>query len=158
MSKIQLDKIDLALLAQLGNDGRKSFADIAADLGVSAGTIRNRIKRLEDNGVLKFIGLVNPNHLSLNSYGTVYIRVNPPSLIEQVIKELTALPELNFLASVAGEYHLHADVMCLDNDHFMRFMRDKIHQIEGIVDTKTVMVLQVHKYGMSDLGTLIDSA
>jgi hypothetical protein len=37
-------------------------------------------------------------------------------------------------------------------------MRDKIHQIEGIVDTKTVMVLQVHKYGMSDLGTLIDSA
>lgn len=154
----QLDKIDLAILAQLGNDGRRSFADIADDLNVSAGTVRNRMKRLEDDGVVKFTGLVNPNHLSLDSYVSVFIRVNPPHLVNQVVEKLIDFPEVNFLASTAGEYHLHVDLMCEDNNHFMRFMRDHIHQIEGVVDTKTTMILQVHKYGMSDLSSLIDSA
>ena len=62
MTNNQLDSIDISILEQLKDDGRRSFADIAADLNVSAGTIRNRIKRLEDEGILKFIGLVNPNH------------------------------------------------------------------------------------------------
>lgn len=154
----QLDSIDLAILEQLKNDGRRSFADIAADLKVSAGTIRNRIKRLEDDGILKFIGLVNPNHLSLSSYASVFIRVNPPSLIQQIVETLSEYSEVNFLATVAGEHHLHVDILCEDNDQFMRFMRDQVHTIEGIVDTKTTMVLQVHKYGMSDLGMLIESA
>lgn len=154
----QLDSIDLAILEQLKNDGRRSFADIAADLKVSAGTIRNRIKRLEDDGILKFIGLVNPNHLSLSSYASVFIRVNPPSLIQQIVETLSEYSEVNFLATVAGEHHLHVDILCENNDQFMRFMRDQVHTIEGIVDTKTTMVLQVHKYGMSDLGMLIESA
>ncbi len=158
MTNNQLDSIDISILEQLKDDGRRSFADIAADLDVSAGTIRNRIKRLEDEGILKFIGLVNPNHLNLGSYASVFIRVNPTQRIPQVIEALSEHSEVNFLASIAGDYHLHVDLLCTDNDHFMRFMRDHIYTIEGIVDTKTSVVLQVHKYGMSDLGMLIESA
>ena len=154
MEKIQFDDIDQAILVQLSTDGRKSYADIATDLGLSAGTVRNRIKRLEDADVLKVIGVVNPNHLKLDAYGTIYLRISPPNLIDQVVAQLIALPELNFLVSVTGDYHLHADVLCADNEHFLRLLNDTIHKIEGVVDTQTTMVLHVHKYGMSHTSVL----
>ena len=158
MAVVQLDEIDRLILAQLTADGRKSFTDIAAELGVSAGTVRNRLTRLEEQGTVKVVGFVELGHVGIHAYSTVYVRVSPARLIKQVVETLSSYPEVSFLATVAGEFDLHVDVQCLDNDHLTALLRDRIAEIEGVVDTKTTMVLQIHKYGQPDLGRLRDSA
>ena len=158
MSQIQLDKLDRALLAQLIENGRKSFTDIATELGVSAGTVRNRFSRLEENGTVRVMGFLDLDQVGIHAYATVYVRVSPSILLDQVIAQLSAYPEVSFLATVAGEFDLHVDVQCLNNEHLMRVLRERIHPLEGVVDTKTTMVLQIHKYGQPDLDALRCSA
>lgn len=158
MSHIDLDALDHAIISQLIEDGRKSFTDIAADLNVSAGTIRNRYTRLEENGTVRVMGFPNLEQMGIHAYATVYVRVTPSRLISQVVDQLSEHPEVTFLATVAGEYDLHMDVQCLNNAHLTAFLRNRIHCIEGIVDTKTTMLLQIHKYGQADLEALRKSA
>lgn len=158
MSHIDLDPLDHAIISQLIKDGRKSFTDIAADLNVSAGTIRNRYTRLEENGTVRVMGFPNLGQMGIHAYATVYVRVTPSHLINRVIEQLSLYPEVTFLASVAGEYDLHVDVQCLNNTHLTAFLRDCIHHIEGVIDTKMTMLLQIHKYGQPDLEALRKSA
>ena len=158
MPDIQLDSIDRSILSHLAEDGRKSFTDIATDLGVSAGTVRNRLARLEENGTVRVVGFMDLSHVGLHAYATVYVRVSPSRLISQVVATLDQYPEVSFLATVAGEYDLHVDVQCFDNDHLTAFLREVVHHIEGVVETKTTMVLQIHKYGRQDLEALAISA
>ena len=52
MSNRQMDSTDLQLIALLRQDARSTVATLAAKLGVSRGTVTNRVKRLEDDGVI----------------------------------------------------------------------------------------------------------
>ena len=158
MQQLHLDDIDRAIVAQLIEDGRKSFTEIATDLGVSAGTIRNRLTRLQETGTLRVMGFVDLDQVGLHAYATVYVRVSPSRLISQVIEQLSQYPEVSFLASVAGDYDLHVDVQCFDNPHLTAFLREHIQPLEGVIETKTTMVLQIHKYGQPDLEELRKSA
>ncbi len=154
MPQIQLDEIDLDILIKLARDGRKSYKDIAAELGISAGTVRNRVTRLVEQKTLSFIGGIDPNHVGFHAFATIHIRVSPTKLIQSVVDQLLELPEVGFLATVAGEYDLHADVMCVNNDHLTELLHEHIDHIEGIVDTKTTIVLRVHGFGQPDLALL----
>ena len=158
MSHIDLDALDHAIISQLVEDGRKSFTDMAADLNVSAGTIRNRYTRLEENGTVRVMGFPNLDQMGIHAYATVYVRVTPSRLINDVVSQLSENPEVTFLATVSGEYDLHIDVQCLNNTHLTTFLRDYVHHIEGVVDTKTTMLLKIHKYGQPDLEALRKSS
>lgn len=158
MSQIQLDTIDREIITQLIDDGRKSFTDVAQELGVSAGTVRNRLSRLQEQGTLRVVGFLDLDQVGIHAYATVYISVSPSRLIGSVVEQLDALPEVSFMASIAGDYDLHIDIQCLDNAHLTALIQDRIQQIEGVIDTKTVMVLKIHKYGQPDLSALEASA
>ncbi len=154
MSKIYIDDLDLTLLTLLSNNGRKSYSDIAEELGVSAGTVRNRVARLVEQGTLSFIGNVDPNHVGFHAFATIHLRISPSNQIDHVVEQLLSFPEVGFLATVAGEFDLHVDVMCINNDHLNELLRERIHQIEGVVDTKTTMFLKVHRIKHPDLALL----
>ena len=62
-----MDELDLSILAALQTDGRRPFTDIAQNLGVSEGTVRNRVSKLIEQQVLHIVGLVDPNSLGLNA-------------------------------------------------------------------------------------------
>ena len=154
MAKIQLDSLDRAILTHLVEDGRKSFAEISADLNVSAGTIRNRLTRLEESGTVRIIGFVDMAQVGMHAYATIHLRISPATMIPDVVDALSQFPEVSFLASVSGDYDLHVDVQCLDNEHLVTLLQKRIQTLAGVVDTKTTMMLKVHKYGQSDLEIL----
>lgn len=57
---LSLDQLDLALIGQLQRDGRKALTALAKDLGVSHGTVRNRLDRLRASGILRVSAVVDP--------------------------------------------------------------------------------------------------
>lgn len=146
-----LDDVDFAILSHLQNDGRKSFTDIAQALGISLGTVRNRVAKMVEQEQVSFIARVNPNRIGFNAYANIHISVRPSLLIEQVANEIATYPEVSYLAMVSGEYELEVDVACRDNNHLTNLIADRIHKIEGVVSTTTLMVLRIYKIDQVDL-------
>lgn len=146
-----LDTLDLALLKTLQADGRRSYTEIAQDLNVSVGTVRNRIKRLIEDKTLFVYGRVEPNRVGFKAYAHLNIAVRPADKIEAVAAQIAAFPEVSFLAMVSGEYDLELNVMCRDNQHLTELMNERLHKIEGVFQTRTTMYLKLYKVAQPDL-------
>src|SRR5256885_14605062 len=99
-----LDDLDFQILLHLQKDGRKSFTDIADDLKVSVGTVRNRYNVLIKNKTLTIIGRVDPEKIGFNAYAHILLSVRPADQINTVAEKIAKLPEVSFLAMVSGKY------------------------------------------------------
>ena len=77
-----LDDIDLAIIESLRKDGRSAFAQIAEQLGVSAGMIRLRYNRLVEQGYLRVVAITNPLRMGYKSMAMIGLRVDGSKLLE----------------------------------------------------------------------------
>lgn len=145
-----LDKLDIDILAQLHDNGRRSFTEIAEDLQVATNTVRNRVNRMINDETLTIVGRLNPNKVGFGAYANVFIAVEPARHIEAVSEELVALSETSFVAMVFGDFDLMVDVMCVDMNHLTELLTAKIQRIPYVTRTKTIIVSKVYKYKQPD--------
>ena len=75
-----MDKIDLELIAILQKDGRTPFTEIAKQLNISEGTVRNRLTRLQEQKVIQVVGMVDPYTLGFDAPAMIGVSVDPPQL------------------------------------------------------------------------------
>lgn len=148
---IQLDNLDYQILEQLIRDGRKSFTDIADELNVSVGTVRNRYNIYLENELLTIIGRVNPEKVGFHTYAQILIKVRPVDKVKAVADEIAKLPEVSFLAMTTGAFDLEVNVMCRDNDHLVTLMTNKITKMDGIFESATNIYFKVYKFAQPDL-------
>lgn len=149
--KLKVDDLDFQILALLNEDGRKSFTDIAKELGVTDGTIRNRYAKLTENKALFIFGRVDPNRLGFTAYVKIDVAVQPANKIQAVAEEISKIPETSFVAMTSGESDLEVNVMCRDMDHFNTLLREKVHKIEGVSKTKTILYQHIYKIAQPNL-------
>ena len=148
---MQIDDLDYKILEQLIKDGRKSFTDLADELKVSVGTIRNRYNVFVDNDLLTIIGRVNPEKVGFHTYAQILIKVRPVIKVTAVADKISKLPEVSFLAMTTGSYDLEVNVMCRDNDHLVNLMTNSITKMDGIFESSTNIYFKVYKYAQPDL-------
>lgn len=141
---LTLDDLDKKILGYLQEDGRMTFVTLASHLGVSEGTIRKRVKRLEDSGVLKTMGVTDPLKMGLDTVAFIWFKVDRIHL-EGVISALRALREVCYLVVTTGGYDLVAMVVLPNRTQLVQLLNEKLSQIEGIISTETSIVLQIHK-------------
>jgi len=148
-----IDAIDRAIISFLQYDGRISFTKIAGELDISEGTVRRRVKRLTQEGILQIVGIVEPHQLGWNEAAMIGISVKS-SLITEVGESIAQLPEVSYLFQAAGEFDYFAEVYCRDRDHFVSFLNNKLQQIPGVERTQSFLILKMHKlsYRWGDTG------
>ncbi len=151
MSSMQLDDLDYKILEQLIKDGRKSFTDIADELNVSVGTVRNRYNVFVDNELLTIIGRVNPDKIGFHTYAQILIKVRPVDKVAEVAERIAKLPEVSFLAMTTGAYDLEVNVMCRNNEHLVQLMTTQVTKMDGIFESATNIYFKVYKYAQPDL-------
>ena len=139
-----MDKIDLSILASLQTDGRRPFTDIAQELGVSEGTVRNRVSKLIDKKILHIVGLVDPVSLGFNAPAVIGVSVNEGD-IEKIAADIAAYPEVSYLIMVSGEFDLIVEVLCKDREHLANFINYKLRRVDGVERTQTFMTLRTFK-------------
>jgi Lrp/AsnC family transcriptional regulator for asnA, asnC and gidA len=140
----QLDKTDRAIVARLQYDGRKPYTDIAAEVGISEGSVRRRVKLLLESDVLQIVGIVEPQLLEWNAAGMVGVTVNPGQ-IDAVARQIARFPEVSYLFMASGGFDLFVEVYCRDREHFVSFLSDQLQQVPGIERTETFMILKMYK-------------
>jgi len=139
-----LDDIDRSIVSQLQYDGRLPFTKIAAEIGITEGAVRRRVKQLIDNGKLQIVGVVEPHELGLTEASMVGITVQSDK-IEEVADAIAQLPEVTYLFQAAGEFDLFAEVYCQDKEHYVSFLNHKLQKIPGVDRVRSFLILKMHK-------------
>lgn len=139
-----LDEFDLQIIEALRKDGRAAFSQIAEQLNVSPGMVRQRYNRLVDQGFLKIFAITNPIQRGLKTMALVGIHTDGNRLLE-VAEEVAALDEVVYEVVVSGRYDIIAEVFCHDHEDLLEFLTKKLYEIKGIRDTETFMHLKIVK-------------
>lgn len=138
------DQLDIDIIAQLQRDGRKPYTEIAADLGVSEGTVRNRVQRLVADQIIQVTGMADPLRMGYDAPALIGISVHPAQL-QSASKTIANFPEVSYSVLVSGEFDIFVEVMCRDREDLASFISDRLHQVPGIVRTQTFIILKTFK-------------
>ena len=139
-----MDDLDHAIFERLQSDGRKPFAEIGRELGVSLNTVRAHYKRMVDSGALRIISAIDPHQMGFAAFANVYVKVEPQHL-ESGCKQMIEFSEVTWLAEMTGPFDLAIDVCCRDMDHLHEFVTQQLHKIEGVRETQTSIYFRIHK-------------
>ena len=139
-----LDRLDRDIIAHLQYDGRMPFTDIAAELDISEGSVRRRVKRLIDDGILQIVGIVEPQYLDWETAAMIGVTVRPGQL-EATAHQIAQFSEVTYLFMASGGYDLFVEVYCRDRAHFASFLSNDLQKVSGIERTETFMILKMYK-------------
>ncbi|WP_297069512.1 Lrp/AsnC family transcriptional regulator [Thermococcus sp.] len=145
--KMELDDIDKAILRLLQEDGRMSYSEISRRIKVPESTVRVRVNKLIDNGVIrKFAALINPFKAGYSVLAVIVVDTEP-SKIRYVIEELAKLPEVDVLGIATGAHDIFMQVTARNLEELETFILEKLNKIEGIKSTETSILTSVKKWG-----------
>ena len=139
-----LDDLDFQLLDLLYIDSRMKYAEMAEHLGVSVGSVHNRIKNLEERGIIKkFTVQLDPEKLGLDLTVIIEIQIEV-SFLTEVNNDLQKFPQIISLYNITGGTDILA-VARFKNRKNMNSVLQEILQIKHIVRTSTHLALQILK-------------
>ena len=142
--KAKVDDIDLKIINFLNKDGRTPFAQIAKELGVSTGMIRQRYQRLVQEGVLQIVAITNPMLMGFATMAQIGVKADVRRL-EEIADEIAKFEEVIYLVLLTGSYDMHVEVVCRDKAHLLNFLTKKLHAVEGVKEAETFMYLRIAK-------------
>lgn len=142
-----LDEVSKAIVEQLQQDGRRSYAAIGKVVGLSEAAVRQRVQRLIDGGVMQIVAVTDPMELGFARQAMVGITTTGP--LEPVAEVLEQLDEVDYVVITAGSYDLLAEVVCESDEALLELISGKIRAIPGVSATETFMYLQLRKQSYS---------
>lgn len=140
----RLDNIDQHIIEAMRKDGREAFAQIAEQLNVSPGMIRQRYNRLVELGYLKVVAVTNPLMMGMRTMALIGIRTDGRKML-QVAENVAKLTEVVYLVVVSGRYDIMAEVFCKDDEDMLKFLTEKLAKVDGIRETETFMHMKIMK-------------
>lgn len=140
----ELDEIDRGIVAALRADGRTNNSVIAARLGIAEGTVRQRMRKLTEAGVVRISALVNPEIISEHQLCMVGLKLSDSKRLESSAAEISQLPEVRSVAIVTGRYDLLAEVLVDSNHGLIRFLSESLAKVVGIESTETFLLLKTY--------------
>ncbi len=157
MAKVTIDKIDRKILRLLVSNARMPFLEIARECGISGAAIHQRVKKLDEQGVILGSRLVVDSRLlGYDVCAFVGIRVQEPSLEGAAIDHLRQIPEVVECHHITGKDNLLVKMYCRDNKHLMNTLAEKIRKIPGVVGTETILSLSEAFSRQEDVSHLCD--
>jgi Lrp/AsnC family transcriptional regulator for asnA, asnC and gidA len=139
-----LDEIDLKIIEALRKDGRVAFTQIAEQLSVSPGMIRQRYTRLVEQGFLKIVAITNPVRMGFRTMAMIGIRAEGSKLL-QVAEKVSRLDEVIYMIISSGRFDIFAEVVCRDHEDLLRFITEKLSTIDGVRESESFIHLKIKK-------------
>jgi DNA-binding Lrp family transcriptional regulator len=135
-----LSAFDRNLIRLLQLDGRRSFTQLANDLGVAQKTVRRRLRELEESGAVRITTVGDPYLLGYNVIANVGVRVDSSRDVSEVAQELAAQRRSFYVAVVTGRYNIFVEVSCIDHDDLLRTVERDIARVKGVLS------YEIHPY------------
>ena len=138
--QIEIDGIDKEILRDLMEDARKPILQIANKIGISGAAIHQRLRKLEQAGVIsgsKFI--VNTKVLGYSTMAFVGVYLDKAARNSEAVRELKKIPEVLECHYTTGNWSILIKIICRDNEHLMQLLNSKI-QAKGFPEQKLLFL------------------
>ncbi|MFX1498847.1 MAG: Lrp/AsnC family transcriptional regulator [Promethearchaeota archaeon] len=139
-----MDVIDLKILEELKANSRVSFNDISSRVGKTEATVRRRVKKLEDEGIIKKYTIEYAINSKPKTRATVKIEPDFKE-IKSIMKELNEIEEITDIWRLSGDCGLLVKVEIPSIEQFNPLIEEKISQIKGIKIMETCFITDVIK-------------
>ncbi|MCV7191273.1 Lrp/AsnC family transcriptional regulator [Mycolicibacterium brumae] len=143
---VDLDTLDLAILQELINDGRRSNRSIGRALQVSEATVRTRLARMTDSGLVQVLAMIDPAAFELSMLqATIMVRADR-ARIEAIAEEFLKLPAVAFVGICLGNWDLQVSVLVADQAELTAFIDSAAHSIDGVRETDTLLFQDIMRF------------
>ncbi|MBW2591957.1 MAG: Lrp/AsnC family transcriptional regulator [Deltaproteobacteria bacterium] len=149
-----LDPVDCKMIHLLQKDGRMSNTAMAQVLGISEFTVRKRLKRILDSGIIRIVAVGSPLDLGFEISGNLKIRIDL-NKTEQVVDRLREIDEVIWVALTTGGTDIDVDFAVRSMKELQDLIFNKISHIDGVLSTETSLMVELVKE-KSDIGTAWD--
>lgn len=144
----ELDSVDLHILALLQENCKLPLVKIGERVGLSAPSVIERIKKLEESGVIRgYTAVLDARKLGKDITAFIGVSINHPRSISQFEKEIDRIEDVQECHHVTGEHTLLLKVK-VDNTAALEKLIRKIRSIEGVARTETSVVLSTYTEGL----------
>ncbi|MBT8274713.1 MAG: winged helix-turn-helix transcriptional regulator [Bacteroidia bacterium] len=142
MAKFKLDDTDHQILDMLIENTRTPFTDIAKKLGISAGTVHVRVKKMEEGGIITGSSLtLDYKKLGYSFIAYVGVFLNKTSQTQFVLERIHDIPYVTVAHVTTGKFNIFCKIRAKDTSHAKEIIY-KIDDIEGVTRTETMISLE----------------
>jgi DNA-binding Lrp family transcriptional regulator len=145
----ELDDVDRRILAALHRDGRLSTRALGVEVGMSAGAVAERVRRLEAGGAIRGYGAdVDPAAVGYGMRVLVGLQIEqggPP--LQQTVDALLAVDEVAEVSIVSGQWDLIVFLQVRDQHHLRELVSERLWGVPGFRHSETMLVLDAYDGG-----------
>ncbi len=137
-----MDKKDKKIIEMLSENSRRPFTEIAGEIGVSEATIRKRVKKLEDEGVIEgYTVEVDPEKLGYGTVALLGLDVEPEKLLEAG-ERIADIEEVRSVSTCTGDHMIMTEIWAKNNSQLSKIMSEEIGEIEGVKNLCPAIILE----------------
>ncbi|MEY3267580.1 MAG: hypothetical protein RL480_340 [Pseudomonadota bacterium] len=145
MTTAQLDAVDRQLIDILARDARVSNRKIATDLGVTEGTVRGRIKRLQQERLIAFTAITSFGMEDPTKLAFIGIQADIQN-VQAIARQIADLPTVNAVIITMGRFTILAVVLFGELDQLHEVASNQILAIPGVHHIETSIAVKTLKY------------
>lgn len=146
--KIELDRLDRAILRVLSGDGRMSVTDLSRNIGLSKSPTQARLRRLEAEGVITgYSAQFDPIRLGMDHVSFVEVRLNDTreAALEAFNKAVSKIPEIEQAHMIAANFDYLLKIRTQDMRDYRRVLAEQISTLPHVAQTSTYVAMQAVK-------------
>ncbi len=136
------DGVSRHIIEQLQADGRRSYAAIGKAVGLSEAAVRQRVQRLQEQGVMQIVAVTDPMSLGFKRQAMIGIRCSGD--LQRVADLLAGMEAIDYVVITAGSFDLLAEVVCEDDDQLLEIL-GQVRSLSGVTTTETLVYLKLRK-------------
>lgn len=135
---MKIDDINIEIIKHL-RDGRKSFKLLSKILGISENTVRSRVNKLIEEGILEITGLVDPEAISGHRVVFIGVKLSTLNLVEKG-KEFSKLKGVVSVSVVTGRFDLMVVVLLKEGFDLLEFYTQEVYRLKDVRSVETFVV------------------
>ena len=132
---VPIDEMSKTIIEKLQRDGRRSYAGIGKDVGLSEAAVRQRVQRLIDTGVMDIVAVTDPMQLGFSRQAMVGIRCQGDTT--KVAEQLAKIDAVAYVVLTAGNFDALAEIVCADDAELLELLNTEIRAGPGVTSTET---------------------
>ena len=139
----RVDDLDLEIIMELQQDGRRTYGRIGTAVGLSEAAVRQRVQRLVEDDAIKIVAVTNPYLLGARVAATIGIHAE--GNLHEIAGNVSEIPEVDYVVVTAGSFDILAEAQCRDNTHLLQVLNEGIRSVPGVTGTEIFVYLDLVK-------------
>jgi Lrp/AsnC family transcriptional regulator for asnA, asnC and gidA len=141
---MKIDEINKKMIKKL-RQGRKPFGEIAKELSITPNTVKARVKKMIENGILDIVGVIDPDKMDNHFLAIVGVKLKNMNLVKKG-EEFSKLKGVISVGVVTGRFDLIVVVLLNNNFSLLQFLMKEVSKISEVLSTETFVVYKTYNF------------